>query len=1236
MKRNAVLTLVLLTVLCLLSVLSFAPASSALGERNDRHSNSAASDGDADLPARFKNSPVDRETYLRLRAEHVGRLRGLTPGAVIDPGRRGRAIQQMERQEEALKQASRKTGDLFHINSGPTWTELGPKPLPNGQTQQSPATTPVSGRVTTVAVDPTNSNKVYLGTAQGGVWRSTNGGSTWTTIFDSAQSLAVGALALAPSDPTILYVGTGEANGSIDSFFGVGVYRIDNADTTATLVGPINPTYSAGLGTPTTCFAGRGVKQILVHPTDPATIFVSTTGALSGISGLTLGNQVPPLGLRGLYRSTNATAAAGAVTFQKLTVSDDNSFDSPGTGNTAVWDIALEPGNPNNLLATVAGTNLPGGIFRSTNALAANPTFTQTFSLSLAEGVAIRLAMNTNPVGPVVTVYAASNEPSSDVACSGAGEKGRVRKSTDGGATWSAPLPAAEGYCGGQCIYDDPIAVDPNDANVVYLGGNARGTCSDVMKKSTDGGATFTRDDTGLHADGHALFIDPLTTPHTVWFGNDGGIWKRLDAAAGTAWINENNAPLGTIQFQSVAVHPTDTNFTIGGTQDNGTEAQQTTPGNWTSAEGGDGGFALIDQSATNTTNVTMYSTFFNLQNNLIGLIRTNLGACLAVKDSWEFRGAGIAPDASPSCDGSAFVATNGLNIADNVNFYAPMALGPGTPNKLYFGTDKLYRSNDKGDTMTIVSQDPLSGGTPVSAIGIAPGNDNVRLVGMNSGKVFATITGSSTLTDISPTLPDNPNRDSTTTKYVSRAVIDPNDPNTAYLTLSYYTPAGQGVFRTTNLNLTGTGTVTWSAAGNGIPSIPINAFAIDPAKSSRLFAGTDIGVYISEDAGANWSPYGSGLPRVAVFDLAIQPTSRTLRIATHGRGMWEIPIATATAAPAKISGRILTNDGAPLAGAVVNLSGPNSAIAITDGDGNYHFDNLETDSFYTVTPVLVNYHFNPANRSFSLLGNKTDAVFTATADAVPLANPLDTAEYFVRQQYVDILAREPDQGGFNYWSAQINACSGDVACIRSRRIDVAAAFFVEQEFQQTGSFIYDVYSGALGRRPAFAEYSADRPQLIGGADLDIEKSAFAESFVQRTEFAQKYQQQTTAELFVDALIQNVRQSAGVDLSSRRDNLVAAYNNGGNMVQSRALVVRALADDAMFSQSQYNAAFVLTEYFGYLRRDPDAGGYQFWLNVLNNGEPGNYRGMVCAFITSAEYQRRFSPVTTHTNAECGG
>lgn len=339
------------------------------------------------------------------------------------------------------------------------------------------------------------------------------------------------------------------------------------------------------------------------------------------------------------------------------------------------------------------------------------------------------------------------------------------------------------------------------------------------------------------------------------------------------------------------------------------------------------------------------------------------------------------------------------------------------------------------------------------------------------------------------------------------------------------------------------------------------------------------------------------------------------------------------TAASAAISGRITTTDGSPLAGATVSLSGSGSATAITDSNGAYRFDDVNTGAFYTVTPEFASYHFAPANRSFSLLANKTDATFTAAADVAPTANAIDSNEYFVRQQYLDFLGREPDQGGLNYWVGKLYQCSGDAGCLRTARVETSAAFFQSDEFNATASYVYRLYQGGLGRQLNYDEFAGDRQQVVGGASLDAAKTAFALAFVGRAEFVQKYQGNTTAASFVDALLQTIGESARADLTSERANLISRYNTGSSLAESRALVLRDAAQQAAFASAVYNPSFVLMEYFGYLRRGVDQSGYDFWLGVLNNGG-GNYRGMVCSFITSMEYQRRFGSVITRSNNEC--
>ena len=399
----------------------------------------------------------------------------------------------------------------------------------------------------------------------------------------------------------------------------------------------------------------------------------------------------------------------------------------------------------------------------------------------------------------------------------------------------------------------------------------------------------------------------------------------------------------------------------------------------------------------------------------------------------------------------------------------------------------------------------------------------------------------------------------------------------------------------------------------------------------------------------------GAGAPTVTPGSITFgSPTQLTMTISTVGAalGSYTItvtnpdgqqvtsatPIITVigpTAAPATISGRITLADGAPLPGVSMRLQGAISASTISDSNGNYRFANVESENFYTVTPSLVNYRFSPSNLAFSLLGNKSDAMFTAAPDSVIRGNVIDSSDFFVRQQYLDFLGREPDQGGFDYWTLEMAACNGDAACMNLRRIDVSAAFFAAREFQDTGSYVFKLYKSALGRQVRFAEFSTDRQQVVAGPNLDQSKTAFANAFVQRAEFVQKYAANTNAASFVDALLQTLHDTNGTDLFSERNNLISRYNGAPSLVEARALVVRDLADHPALTQAVYNQSFVLMQYFGYLRRDPDQGGYDFWLGLLNGREAGNYRGMVCAFITSAEYQRRFGGMITRSNAVCG-
>lgn len=243
-------------------------------------------------------------------------------------------------------------------------------------------------------------------------------------------------------------------------------------------------------------------------------------------------------------------------------------------------------------------------------------------------------------------------------------------------------------------------------------------------------------------------------------------------------------------------------------------------------------------------------------------------------------------------------------------------------------------------------------------------------------------------------------------------------------------------------------------------------------------------------------------------------------------------------------------------------------------------------------------------------------------------ANPADDSQFFINQHYRDFLGREPTEVDANKWIDELGNCGSDADCARARRRDVSASF-VEDEFLETWSFIYRVYKAALGRRPTLSEFNRER--LLIASDPEARENnrlAFTKAFVVRPEFLKKYASSLRADKFLDQLISTAMQTSDVDLFSDRGNLAALYD-GTNA--GRAGIIQRLADHPAFTKQESSKAFVLAHYFGYLRREPDEIGYNFWLSTLDAG-PGfdspAHRAMVCAFITSTEYQSRFGMYVT--------
>ena len=835
--RSLVLTLLLLIVAAAIAAPVYWFSDTDEGARAKTK---ASETDDPDLPPGMK---ISKDEYLRLRNEQLVYLRGLDTAKADS---RPNALREMAQQERLQAAASKSSlTSPASVGTNRSWKPLGPSPLPVNSTTWS-------GRVSVITVDPTDPNIVYVGTAQGGLYRSLNGGSTWTPLMDGAQSLAIGAIAIAPSDHTTVFVGTGEPDFSGDSFFGVGLYRITNATTTANLSGPFNQTAAAA-----DIFTGRAISRIIVHPTDPNTLFVSTVTGTGGIGGSNGGLVVPNAGI---YRSTNAMGVA--PTFAQITIQ------GTGGASRSVIDIATDPGNPNLLLAGVVGAGGvgDGGVYRAPDALAATPTFTKITSVSTADGSTagrLQFSVQKDTGTGTLTVYAATGTITSPSTTGGT-----LYKSTDGGQTFTAAT-GGLGFCNPQCFYDIAVAVDPTNPARVFLGGAP----TRPMSRSLDSGTTFTtnaQSASGLHVDTHAIAVAP-SDPKTIYFGSDGGAWKTTDSTATPIVWTSLNPGISATQFQGISLHPLLRNFTLGGTQDNGTETLAPDRTSWINSDGGDGGFSAIDRNATSTNDIVAYHTYFNSSGTQIMFARATTDVANTGDPNWTN---------AFGCGGTA----NGINCADAVLFYAPLVLGPNASdsnghNTVYFGTSHLYRSNNQGTNMTDVSG-LLSGvnNTRISAIAISPQSDDIRLVGTTNGTVFLSKTaGATSMTDITGSIPG---------RYVGRVAIDPTNNNVAYVCLNGFgLAAGQHIWKTTNLL---GATPTWSASGTGIPDVPVNAFVADASNTQTLYAGTDIGVYRSTDGGASWTPFSTGLPRVAVFGMEVQATHHVLRIATHGKGIWE------------------------------------------------------------------------------------------------------------------------------------------------------------------------------------------------------------------------------------------------------------------------------------------------------------------------------------------------------------
>jgi hypothetical protein len=459
-----------------------------------------------------------------------------------------------------------------------------------------------------------------------------------------------------------------------------------------------------------------------------------------------------------------------------------------------------------------------------------------------------------------------------------------------------------------------------------------------------------------------------------------------------------------------------------------------------------------------------------------------------------------------------------------------------------------------------------------------------------------------------------------------------PNSPNDGQLNTIAVITDSTGTFIPTN-NLVGFDIAQDNTAYVSLtPPAPFNS-------TSTLYT-----LNLSNGQATPLGTIGTGL-RVSSLTVAIsnrsistiQFASATATVAENGTNI-SLTVTRTGDTSGIATVEFLTNDQTEFVPCTQNTSGQaNQRCDYSSMAGTLTFAATETSK--TITIFITDDVFVEGNETFRVslrnasggvtLGATSTETITITDNdttANTTTNPIDDTNFFVTQQYRDFLNREPDAGGFAYWTGQINQCSTDRDCLTRKRTDVSAAFFFEQEFQQTGSFIIRLYRAAFNRRPTYQEFIRDFGSLAGAtstADNAARQTAFALSFTTRDEFRARFGTLSNND-FVDRLYQ----TAGITITdAQRTQIISDLNTG---VRSRAQVLTDVINNATFTARELKPTFVLTEYFGYLRRDPDEAGFQFWLSVLAN-DLSNYRVMVCAFLTSAEYQQRFGQAVTSSD-----
>ncbi|MFN0087491.1 MAG: HYR domain-containing protein [Blastocatellia bacterium] len=730
---------------------------------------------------------------------------------------------------------------------GDTWFPIGPAPIIDGQTYGG-GRVDVSGRTSSITVNPMNPNDVWLGTANGGVWHSVNGGVNWGPMSDNEASLSIGSIALADCATggcARIYAGTGENAIRRDTYYGVGLLIGSTSGGEFSTFGWALRRGGTAADPEAALFNYASINKVLLDPTTSGAgrrIFVAlSSGVTASASESTVTAPQPPQGY-GVFRSDN-----DGLHWTKLSL--------PGTaaGDRAT-DLEMDPQDHNTIFAGVLGK----GVYRTTDNGATwcplNPGIPLPGGCAASTGLPnpaalafdhVELAIHRPNPGSQAVVYAVLGRCADHIRANC--EPG-IFKSADGGATWTQTNPGnpvAQGSSS-SCVrsysrYTHGLAIDPANSNTIVMG--ALRVC-----KSINSGMSFTDLGTGsVHPDHRDVVFPDPSNSNRLYDSSDGGFAYSNDG--GASW-NSGNSDLQVTGFQSISSSPL-TGRIIGGTQDNGTNLWLGSRV-WKHIADGDSAATLMDLDDVNK----LYDLYVEVAP------RRSIGGAL----------------------GSFQSITSGLG-ADPSAFYPPMSQDPLGAHPLYFGTNRLYKTDNDGTNWTPVS--PVLGGTGVifpdinqpnviTAIGV---HGSRIYVGYYDGKIFST-TAACTISACWTQGTGLP------AAVATRIAVDPGNSAIAYAAYSGFN-IGAHVYKTTN------GGVSWSASSGGgsggLPDIPANTISIEPSSPSVLWLGTDMGVYKSTNGGASWTRFNKGLPNVAVYEISIDEEHRRVYAGTHGRGVFVI-----------------------------------------------------------------------------------------------------------------------------------------------------------------------------------------------------------------------------------------------------------------------------------------------------------------------------------------------------------